>query len=70
PAVAPVEIGPGFDIDGWLGDIEKTVLLRALEQAKGNQTAAARLLGTSFRSFRYRLRKFGLAEGESADDEK
>jgi two-component system response regulator PilR (NtrC family) len=64
PAAPVAEIGEGFEIDRWLGDLEKNVLLRALEQAKGNQTAAARLLGTTFRSFRYRLRKYGLAEGD------
>ena len=66
---ATVELGPGFDVDRWLGELEKSVLLRALEQTKGNQTAAARLLGTTFRSFRYRLRKYGMAEGEAGDDD-
>jgi two-component system response regulator PilR (NtrC family) len=70
PTVAPVDITPGFDIDRWLGELEKSLLLRALDQTKGNQTAAARLLGTTFRSFRYRLRKFGLAEADTSDDEK
>jgi two-component system response regulator PilR (NtrC family) len=36
----------------------------ALEAAGGNRTQAARLLKMSFRSFRYRLAKFDLAEGE------
>jgi two-component system response regulator PilR (NtrC family) len=70
PALPPSELGPGFDIDRWLGTLEKEVLLRALEQTKGNQTAAAKLLGTTFRSLRYRLRKYGLAEADpSAPDE-
>jgi len=68
PVVAPVEIGPGFDLDRWLGELERTLLLRALEQTMGNQTAAAKLLGMTFRSFRYRLRKYGLAD--DAPDER
>jgi len=64
-----VQFEPGFDIDRWLGTAEKSLLLRALEQTRGNQTAAARLLGTTFRSFRYRLRKYGMAD-DGPDDEK
>ena len=70
PTSVQVDLAPGFEIDRWLGEVEKSLLLRALEQTKGNQTAAARLLGTTFRSFRYRLRKFGLAESESGEEER
>ncbi|MGQ0656497.1 MAG: sigma-54-dependent transcriptional regulator [Chromatiales bacterium] len=45
-----------------LDNIEREKILTALEQAGGNKTAAARLLGISFRSLRYRLRKFGLKQ--------
>ena len=62
PGVAPVEIGEGFEIDEYLGAIEKRLLLRALEQAGGTRTEAAKLLGTTFRSLRYRLRKYGIGE--------
>jgi two-component system response regulator PilR (NtrC family) len=64
---AEVPIVEGFDIDAWLGDQEKRILVRALDRTGGNQTAAAKLLGTTFRSLRYRLRKFGLADVEGAD---
>ena len=60
-------LGDGFDIDVWLGDHEKSLLLRALDRTGGNQTAAAKLLGTTFRSFRYRLRKYGLAESDERE---
>ncbi len=63
--LAAVALGEGFDIDAYLGSIEKTLLLRALEEAAGVRTEAARLLGTSFRSFRYRLAKYGVG----GDDE-
>ncbi|AHE66987.1 sigma-54-dependent transcriptional regulator [Legionella oakridgensis] len=39
---------------------EKELILHALEKTKWNRTAAARLLGVSFRTLRYRLKKLGL----------
>ncbi len=59
----------GVDLDDWLGAIERGLLLQALEHAGGVRTAAAKLLGMSFRSFRYRLDKYGLADGADADAE-
>jgi len=57
-------VGPGFDLDGYLGAIERALLLEALEASGGNRTEAAKLLGTTFRSFRYRLAKYGLGDGD------
>jgi two-component system, NtrC family, response regulator PilR len=62
PLGAEVLIGEGFDLDAHLGEIERGLILRALEEAGGVRTEAARLLGMTFRSFRYRLAKYGLAE--------
>ncbi|MEZ4335985.1 MAG: sigma-54 dependent transcriptional regulator [Sandaracinaceae bacterium] len=59
-----VALGPGFDIDAYLGGIEQKLLLRALEEAGGVRTEAAKLLGTTFRSFRYRLAKYGVGDDE------
>jgi two-component system response regulator PilR (NtrC family) len=50
----------GINLDGLLGQFEKRWLVGALEESKGNKTEAAKLLQMSFRSFRYRLAKFGL----------
>ncbi|MBK9132316.1 MAG: sigma-54-dependent Fis family transcriptional regulator [Gammaproteobacteria bacterium] len=47
-------------LEPYLGNIEKETILRALEQARHNKTAAARLLGISFGALRYRLKKLGL----------
>lgn len=58
----------GLDLDSHLGDIEKSLLLQALERAGGVRTNAARILHTSFRSFRYRLAKYGLDEGNADED--
>ena len=41
-------------------DIEKRILEKALVEAKYNKTEAARQLGISFRSLRYKLKKFDI----------
>jgi two-component system, NtrC family, response regulator PilR len=51
----------------YLEDIEKRAILKALEKANNNKTAAAKLLGVSFRTLRYRLTKLGLAKEEDSD---
>ncbi|MDH3676147.1 MAG: sigma 54-interacting transcriptional regulator, partial [Anaerolineae bacterium] len=43
-----------------LQDVEREAIVKALEQTKYNKTAAARLLGISFRALRYRIKKLGL----------
>lgn len=52
----------GQSLDDYLMEIEKDILLNALEQSRWNKTAAADSLGISFRSFRYRLKKLSLDE--------
>lgn len=47
-------------IDRTLFDQEKSMIIEALEETKWNRTAAAKLLGISFRVLRYRLKKLGL----------
>lgn len=51
-------------MDDYLAEIEKEILLDALEKDRWNKTNAASTLGISFRSFRYRLTKLGLDEQE------
>jgi two-component system, NtrC family, response regulator PilR len=43
-----------------LEDIERDAIMKALEQTRYNKTKAAALLGMSFRSLRYRIKKLGL----------
>lgn len=43
-----------------LQDVEREAIVKALEQTKYNKTAAAKLLGISFRALRYRIKKLGL----------
>ena len=47
-------------LDSVLDDIEKQKIIEALEKTRWNKTAAAKLLGISFRALRYRLEKLGL----------
>src|SRR5690606_6454489 len=47
-------------LDEYLAEIEKEVILGALEAVRWNKTVAARELGITFRSLRYRLQKLGL----------
>jgi len=46
----------GVDLAQW----ERSIIERALTEARGNQTRAARRLGISRDTLRYRLKKFGL----------
>jgi two-component system response regulator PilR (NtrC family) len=58
---AGLEARPGaLPLDTYMNTVEKEVLLKALEQTRYNKTAAAKLLGISFRALRYRLKKLGL----------
>lgn len=66
---------PSFDpsktleisLSDYLEDIEKRAIMNALEKANNNKTAAAKLLGISFRTLRYRLSKLGISK-DSDDD--
>ncbi|WP_373688374.1 sigma-54-dependent transcriptional regulator [Acinetobacter sp. 10FS3-1] len=51
---------PEEGLELYLEKIEKEVLLNALNMTHWNRTLAAKKLGMSFRSLRYRLKKFGL----------
>ncbi|MFQ5659739.1 MAG: sigma-54-dependent transcriptional regulator [Gammaproteobacteria bacterium] len=47
-------------LDSYLDDVEKNMIINALEKTRWNKTKAAKLLGISFRALRYRLEKLGL----------
>jgi two-component system response regulator PilR (NtrC family) len=50
----------GGPLGDHLEDIEREAIVKALEQARYNKTAAAKLLGMSFRALRYRIKKLGI----------
>ena len=47
-------------LDDYLNRLERQAILEALGKTDGNRTAAARLLGVTFRSLRYRLERLGI----------
>ena len=53
----------GVDIERIIGDLEREYLLKALGRAGGVRKEAARLLGITARSIRYRLSKHGIDPG-------
>lgn len=55
---------PDFDLEALLLRVERVLVLRALHRTQGHKTEAAKLLGISFRSLRYRLEKHGLQDFE------
>ena len=68
PAELPEE---GFDVEAHLETLRKSYMNEAMARAGGVQSRAARLLGMTFRSFRYFAKKYGLGgragEGGDAD---
>jgi len=85
----PVEIRQTAQVEGTGGfklppegisfeDLERSLIIQAMEQTGWNITRAAKLLGLSFRTMQYRLDKFGIkrpnrgkgdAEEEAEDSE-
>jgi two-component system response regulator PilR (NtrC family) len=50
----------GGALENHLEDIERDAIRKALEQTRYNKTAAAKVLGMSFRALRYRIKKLGI----------
>lgn len=48
----------GVDLEKYIEEIEKDILIKALEKTRWVKTEAAKLLHLNFRSFRYRLDKY------------
>jgi two-component system response regulator PilR (NtrC family) len=57
---SPVSLGDISSLEDYLDNIERTAITQALEESRWNKTAAAKRLGLTFRSLRYRLKKLGL----------
>ncbi|WP_374324650.1 sigma-54-dependent transcriptional regulator [Aquipseudomonas alcaligenes] len=48
------------NLEDYLEEIERKLIMQALEETRWNRTAAAQRLGLTFRSMRYRLKKLGI----------
>lgn len=49
-----------MSIDNYLDNIEKSIILEQLELNRWNRTTTAKVLGVTFRSLRYRMKKLGI----------
>ena len=56
-----------LNLTDYLEDVEKNAIIQALDKTKNNKTAAAKLLGVTFRTLRYRLAKLGLEKEGDTD---
>ena len=66
----PIDIeipNEGIDLEKMVEDLERTLLLKALDKTKGIKKKAAELLRINFRSMRYRLEKYGLNHGADSE---
>jgi len=54
------EPGAKWPLQDYLDRLEKEAILEALEKTRHNKTAAAKLLGITFRALRYRLERLGI----------
>jgi len=54
PGIPPGKLGDQVE------DVQRQAIVEALEKTRYNKTAAARLLGLSFRQLRYRIKKLGI----------
>lgn len=61
-SAATATAGPDTDesLDAYIARIEEVAIRDALERANQNKTAAAKLLGITFRALRYKLEKLGI----------
>ncbi len=58
---------PQRGLEAYLQDQEKSLIIKALKQTDWNKTQAAELLGTTFRSLRYRMKKLEIDEDQQDD---
>ena len=59
---ASAEIAEPINLQDRLDQVERKAILDALEKTRYNRTAAAKLLGITFRALRYRMARLGLNE--------
>ncbi|MCB9777208.1 MAG: sigma-54-dependent Fis family transcriptional regulator [Alphaproteobacteria bacterium] len=55
-------LAEGFNLPGHLEEIERTLLVRAIEQTGGDRPAMCRLLGLERNTLRYKLNKYALLD--------
>jgi two-component system, NtrC family, response regulator PilR len=58
----PIE---GINLEQTVSQIERDLMLQALERSGGVQSKAAELLNLTFRAFRYKVKKYGISKANS-----
>ena len=53
-------LGQGKDLGNQIDQVQRQAIIEALEKTRYNKTAAAKLLGLTFRQLRYRIKKLGI----------
>jgi two-component system response regulator PilR (NtrC family) len=53
-------VGSGADLGNQIEEVQRQAIIEALEQTRYNKTAAAKILGLTFRQLRYRIKKLGI----------
>jgi len=51
---------PATDLGDQIEDVQRQAIVNALQKTRYNKTAAAKLLGLTFRQLRYRIKKLGI----------
>jgi two-component system, NtrC family, response regulator PilR len=67
-ATAPCPAAVPSDLQAWLDQQEREILVKALRETNFNRTAAAQRLGLSLRQIRYRIARLAIATPGSAED--
>jgi len=62
-------LGNKYPLAKYLDEVERQALLEALQQTGFNRTAAAKLLGLTFRTMRYRMERLGITAPQGAGNE-
>ena len=60
PAATPSAHPGDGGLDDYISNLERTAIIKALEESRYNKTAAAKKLGITFRALRYKLKKLGI----------
>jgi two-component system response regulator PilR (NtrC family) len=63
PPARPLEVPLPSDLAAYLDEVERDILLRALERHRFNRTAAGASLGLSLRQMRYRMARLNVSVG-------
>jgi two-component system response regulator PilR (NtrC family) len=62
-----VEGSSKYPLTDYLDRLEREVILEALGQTGFNRTAAAKILGVTFRALRYRMERLSITDKDSSD---